>query len=75
LRVVATHAWQETRKGWYDWYCNATLVPVSPRSILTKLLDPFWAARRIELVPSGPAQIARHGVAAIVFEKTGVTSP
>ncbi|MCC6154170.1 MAG: class I SAM-dependent methyltransferase, partial [Candidatus Hydrogenedentes bacterium] len=69
LRVADVYAWQEAKSGWYDRYCTATARPLSVRSILTKAFDVFWAARRIEWVEGGPAQIQRHGIAAIVVQK------
>ena len=70
LRVVRTSAWQETRDGWYAKYCRSTERATSVRSVITKLFDPLWAAYRIEAVAGGPENATRHGVVAIVFEKT-----
>ena len=70
LRVVRMQAWQEKYDGWYARYCRATQRAASPRSVIVKLLDPYWAANRIETVPEGPSGVTRHGVAVIVFEKT-----
>ena len=71
LRVVELYAWQEKLGGWYDRYCNATARPLSARSVVTKILDPVWSARRIEFVKDGPKRLARHGIAAIVLRKQG----
>lgn len=75
LRVVNVCAWQERKAGWYDRYCTATARPYSLQSIATKALDVVWAARRIEWVKGGPAQLQRHGIAAIIVQKhNGIAS-
>jgi SAM-dependent methyltransferase len=75
LLIVTISAWQETKPGWYDRYCTTTARPYSVRSIATKAFDVLWATRRIGWVEGGPAQLQRHGIAAIVVQKrSGVTN-
>ncbi len=66
---VRIDAWQESQEGWYDRYCRITGRATSLRSILTKVLDIWWAARHIVPVEGGPQNLSRHGIAAIVIEK------
>ena len=69
LHVADVYAWQERKADWYARYCAATARPYSLRSIATKILDVLWAARRVEWVEGGPAQLQRHGIAAVVVQK------
>lgn len=69
LHVKGVCAWSETRDGWYEWYNRCTRRPASIRSILTKLLDVYWAAARLEQVSSTPPEPSGHAVVALTLEK------
>ena len=70
LKIVWMRAWQESTAGWYARYVQRTSNPRSLQSILIKSLDWYWAWTRLELLDDPPAGLTKHGVVALLLEKS-----
>jgi SAM-dependent methyltransferase len=69
LHVVGLQYWQVDRESWYQRYQQRTDRPRTVASIITKLIDPYWAARSVRGLPPEAEGVSARGVAAIALEK------
>lgn len=67
LTVQRAAAWQECAPGWYERYCARTARAASPISIAMKLLDPYWASRRLKRIEREPPHVTAHGLVALTL--------
>ena len=71
LSLAGLRLWRERRHGWEEAYFLRTRRTKAVSTVLTKLLDPWWAKTRIEEVAVPDREAVAHGVTAMVLTKPG----